>query len=120
VVGGTQLPVPSQCEVGVYVNPLHEAVPQLVEVEASWQLPAPSQAPVLPQAVVDEQRACGSVVPLPTLTQVPPAPQTWQVGQLATPQQTLSTQLPVPHWLLAVQLWPELFLGRQAPFVPVQ
>jgi hypothetical protein len=76
VVGGTQLPVPSQCEVGVYVNPVHEAVPQETEVEASRQAPAPSQAPVLPQVAPMVQRACGSVVPLPTLTQAPPAPQT--------------------------------------------
>ena len=115
-----QLPAPSQFEVGVYVNPVQEAVPQLVEVDASEQAPEPLQAPVFPQVVVTVQRACGSVVPLETLTQVPPAPQTWQVGQLATPQQTLSTQLPVPHSWPAAQLAPELFLGRQVPFVPVQ
>ena len=102
------------------MNPLHEAVPQLVDVDASWQAPVPSQAPVLPQVVVTVQRAWGSVVPLETLTQVPPAPQTWQVGQLATPQQMLSTQLPVPHSWPALQLAPELFLGRQVPFVVVQ
>jgi hypothetical protein len=102
------------------VNPVHEAVPQEVELEASLQPPDPSQAPVLPQVAPIVQRACGSVVPLLTLTQAPPAPQTWQVGQLVTPQQTPSTQLPVPHSWSAPQLAPELFLGRQLPPVPVQ
>ena len=99
---------------------MQEAVPQETVVAACVQAPVPSQAPVLPQGATGVQRACGSVVPLETLTQVPPAPQTWQVGQLATPQQTLSTQLPVPHSWPAAQLAPELFLGRQVPFVPVQ
>jgi hypothetical protein len=102
------------------VKPLQEAVPQLVVAGASSQAPVPSQLPVFAQVVVMAQRVCGSAVPLATLTHVPPAPQTWQVGQLATPQQTPSTQLPLPHSWAPPQLEPFDFLGRQAPAVPVQ
>jgi hypothetical protein len=102
------------------VLPEQEALPHWTEVAACWQAPAPSQAAVLPQGGLAAQRAWGSVAPAVTLTQTPLAPQTWQVGQLATPQQTPSTQLLVPHSWAAPQAAPELFLGRQLPLVPVQ
>jgi hypothetical protein len=100
------------------VVPEHEtAVPQVTFVGCCWQAPVPLQAPVLPQTPLFGQRACGSRVPEPTLAQVP-MPFTlhaWQVGQLADPQQTLSVQLPLTHWLPAVQAVPPARLGTQLP-----
>ena len=81
------------------------------------------QVPVLPQVPFEAQRACGSVVPLPTAAQLPALPvtlQAWQVGQLGLPQQTPSTQLPVEHSWLEKQATPLALTGRQAPPVPVQ
>jgi hypothetical protein len=54
------------------------------------------------------------------LTHIPAVPQTWQVGQLATPQQTPSTQFPVAHSIGSLQTAPDDFLGRHIPFGPVQ
>jgi hypothetical protein len=103
------------------VVPLHAGLPHWTEVEPCWQAPAPLQTPVLPQVPPTGQPPCGSAVPVATLTQTPlPPPQTWQVGQLATPQQTLSTQLPLPHSIGSAQLWPFPFLSRHIPFGPVQ
>ena len=59
-VGAAQAPVPLQCEIGVKVEPLQVAVPQETPVPPSWQCPAPSQAPVLPQGGLVAQRPCGS------------------------------------------------------------
>jgi hypothetical protein len=44
-----------------------------------------------------------------------PAAQAWQAGQLALPQQTPSTQLPLWHWLPAAQVTPEPSLAVHAP-----
>jgi hypothetical protein len=79
--------------------------------------------PVLPQVPLALQRACGSVTVLATLAHAPALPvtlQAWQVGQLAVPQQTPSTQFPLPHSWLEKQATPVAFTGRQAPPVPVQ
>jgi hypothetical protein len=101
VLGVPQLPLPLQSAAGVNAVPLQSALPHGT-VAAAWvQAPAPLHIPVLPQVVVGAQRACGSAVAAPTLVQVP-SPfrlQAWQVGQLALPQQTLSTQLPLLHSL---------------------
>jgi hypothetical protein len=102
------------------VVPLQDGLPHWTEGAVCWQAPAPLQTPVLPQGGPAGQRECGSLEPDPTLTQLPAPPQTWQVAQLVTLQQTPSTQLPVPHSWSAPQLAPELFLGRQLPPVPVQ
>jgi hypothetical protein len=99
-VGVEQVPLPEQNAVGVKVVPLHEAAAQLTLVAACVQAPAPLQLPVLPQVPLALQRPCGSVTVLATLAQVPALPVTlhaWQVGQLAVPQQTPSTQFPLPH-----------------------
>jgi hypothetical protein len=117
-VGGRQLPVPSQCETGVKVDPEQEAVPQATLVELSWHAPAPSQVPVLPQGGLAVQRA--SATPTPMLAHMPELPQAWQSGQLATPQQKPSVQLPVPHSWAAPQVAPEGFLARQLPPAPLQ
>jgi hypothetical protein len=77
----------------------------------------------LPQVPLAAQRLCGSVAPLEMLAQVPALPDTlqaWQVGQLALPQQTPSTQLPLPHSWLEKQATPLALTARQLPPAPVQ
>jgi hypothetical protein len=123
VVGLEQVPLPEQKAVGVKVVPLHDAAAQLTLLAACVQAPAPLQTPVLPQVPVVPQRACGSLTVLATLAQVPALPvtlQAWQVGQLALPQQTPSTQLPLPHSWFEKQATPVALTGRQAPALPVQ
>jgi hypothetical protein len=73
-VGAAQLPLPLQCETGVKVDPLHDWLPQETPVPASWQAPAPLQAPVLPQGGFGAQSPCGSAVLAATLAQVPGLP----------------------------------------------
>jgi alpha-D-ribose 1-methylphosphonate 5-triphosphate synthase subunit PhnH len=100
VEGAEQAPAPLQNATGVKVVPLQDADPQVTLVPAWVQAPAPLQVPVFPQVPLALQRACGSVTVLATLAQVPALPVTlhaWQVGQLAVPQQTPSTQFPLPH-----------------------
>lgn len=100
------------------VGPLH-----ITEVLACVQAPAPLQAPVLPQVVVTGQRPCGSARPPLTLAQVPGLAavlHTWQVGQLALPQHTPSTQLPLLHSWLPPQAAPVPLVATQLPPVPVQ
>jgi hypothetical protein len=55
------------------------------------------------------------------LVQAPALPETlqaWQVGQLLLPQQTPSTQFPVPHSWLERQATPVPLTGRQLPDEP--
>ena len=123
MVGVEQAPLPEQNAVGVKVVPLHDAAAQLTLLAASVQAPPPLQVPVLPQVPLALQRACGSVTVLATLAQVPALPVTlhaWQVGQLAVPQQTPSTQFPLPHSWLEKQATPLALTGTHAPPVPVQ
>jgi len=111
-VGVAQLPAPSQYAAGVIVVPLHEAEPHCTLVVACWQLPAPSQAPVLPQGGLAAHWL--EVVPAATAAQVP-CPlmlQAWQLGQLLLPQHTLLTQLPLIHWLPIAQLRPFFFRAQ--------
>ncbi len=116
-VGAAQAPVPLQCETGVKVEPVHVAVPHETLVPPSWQCPAPSQAPVLPQGGFAVQRPCGSVLLAGTLAQLPALPVTlhaWQVPHELELQQTPSTQvLPVRQSLVAVQACPRRFLLPQ-------
>jgi hypothetical protein len=117
------VPLPEQKAVGVKVVPLQVAAAQLTLVAACVQAPLPLQVPVLPQVPLAPQRVCGSVTVLATLAQVPALPETlqaWQVGQLALPQQTPSTQFPLPHSWLEKQATPVALTGRQAPPLPVQ
>jgi hypothetical protein len=134
----------------MHLRPLHDCVPAwqlpLLHVPASvsdaapavqmaaehvvpsaylWQPPAPSHRPLVPQlgAPLSAQASLGSMVPAATGVQVPVLPatlQAWQEPQAALPQQTLSTQWPVPHWLLAVQPRPTPTLAAQLPPAPVQ
>jgi hypothetical protein len=58
-----------QLDTGVYVDPVHEAVPQLTAVDACVQAPAPLQTPVLPQGGLGVQPL--SAVPEATFAQEP-------------------------------------------------
>jgi len=123
LLGVEQVPLPEQNEVGVKVPALQVAAAQLTPVDICVQAPAPLQVPVLPQVPLAPQRACGSVTVLATLAQAPALPvtlQDWQVGQLALPQQTPSTQFPLPHSWLEKQATPIALTGRQDPPLPVQ
>jgi hypothetical protein len=101
----------------------HEACEQLVPVGYVWQAPAPSHLPFVPQLVApwSLQNDAGAGVPAATgaQTPVPDRLHAWQGRQLAVPQQTPSTQLPLMHWPNVVQARP-FFLSAQliAPAVP--
>jgi hypothetical protein len=118
VPGLAQAPVPVQNAGGVKVVPLHDGFPHWTVVAPCAQPPNPLQKPVLPQGGLGVQAA--AEVPAGRLTHIPPVPQTWQVGQLATPQQTPSVQSPVPHSSAVPQAAPLAFLGRQLPPGPEQ
>jgi len=114
------VPLPSQPPTGVSVDPVQLAVPQLVPFAAKAQAPLPLQVPLVPHCgfcELDAHPPCGSTFPAATGWQVPAFPvrlQTWQLPQLATEQQTPSTQLPLSHSPPAAQSWPR----RLSPQVP--
>jgi hypothetical protein len=90
-----------------------------------WQPPAPSQRPFVPQAAarLSAQTPFGSTVPAATGAHVPGLPvtlQAWHDPHAALPQQTPSTQWPVPHWWSVAQDAPAACLPRHAPPAPVQ
>ena len=112
-----QLPAPLQAPSGVDVDPLHDAVPQLVPAAIGRHAPPPSQVPLNPQGGAGGQLPCGSIAPTGTGLHAPADPATLhdvQVPQLADEQQTPSTQLPLPHSAGAAQIWPSRF-GPQEP-----
>jgi hypothetical protein len=90
-VGVAQAPAPVQCETGVYVEPVHDAVPQDTLALACSQAPAPLQFPVLPQGGLAAQPPCGSTLPAPTSVHVPVA-HVWQRPHDDDAQHTPSTQ----------------------------
>ena len=105
VPGEAQAPAPSQCETGVAVIPVHDAVPQATVVGPCWQALAPLQAPVLPQGGLAGHWPAGAAVPAGIAAQEP-LPFTlhaWQSGQEALPQQTPLVQKPLMHWAVVVQ-----------------
>jgi hypothetical protein len=108
------VPVPVQCETGVNVEPVHDAVPQLTLLDACSQAPPPLQLPVFPQGGFGAQRVCGSAVPEGTLLQVPAFGamlQAWQSAHDEVLQQTPSTQKsPVRHSAVLAQDCPRRFL----------
>ena len=117
MVGCAQLPIPSQAPIRLAVDPEQLAVPQLVPDPPLRHAPLPSQVPSFPQGgLATAQEPCGSVFPAGTGWQepVPLRLQTWQVPQLAVEQQTPSTQLPLPHSVPTVQIWPR----RLSPHAP--
>jgi hypothetical protein len=99
VAGVAQAPAPSQCETGVAVIPVQEAVPQATLVEPCWHALAPLQAPVLPHGGLAGHWPAGAVTPM-GIEAHEPLPftlQAWQSGQVALPQQTPSVQKPLMH-----------------------
>jgi hypothetical protein len=86
----------------VAVPPAQLAGEQIVLSAYFWQPPAPSHLPFVPQVVGpwSVQNVTGAAVPATTGAHapVPETLQAWQAGQLALPQQTPSTQLPLMHW----------------------
>jgi hypothetical protein len=87
-----------------------------------WQPPAPLHLSFVPQleAPWSVQNDAGAAVPAPRGVQAPgllATLQAWQAGHDAEPQQTPSTQLPLMHWLPAVQVTP-LALSAQLRVVP--
>jgi hypothetical protein len=116
-------PAPLQKAVGVKVVPLQDEGAQVTLVDACWQAPPPLQAPVLPQVPFAGHPLCGSATLLGTLLQTPALPlmlHALQVGQLALPQQTPSTQKPLVHSRAVRQATPFDLCIRQLPFGPVQ
>ena len=104
VPGVAQAPAPVQCEMGVKVDPLHEATPQGVLTLACSHAPAPLQLPVLPQGGLAGQPACGSGTPTPTFAHAP-VMQVWHRPHDDDPQHTPSTQkLPVRQSVVVAQL----------------
>jgi hypothetical protein len=118
-VAGPQLPRPLHVRGDSSVPVLQLAPAHSVPAAYSWQFPLPSQDPSRPH--VDT----GSAAQLPrrsapagTGTQLPTWPATAQEKQLcpqAAEQQTLSKQLPVPHWTAAVQGWATVRFTLQVP-----
>jgi hypothetical protein len=87
-----------------------------------WQPPAPSHLPFVEQAgaPLSAHMCLGSIVPAAIGVHVPGLPATlhaWHDPQLELPQQTLSTQWPVPHWLSAVHAPPWTVFATHAPLV---
>jgi hypothetical protein len=98
------------------------AAAQLVPSGYFWQPPAPSHLPFVPQLAApwSVQKLAGAAVPAATGAQAPALPptlQAWHAGQLADPQHTPSTQLPLMHWLADVQASP-LALSAQLRVAP--
>jgi hypothetical protein len=115
--GWTHAPLPLQLPIGVNVDPLHEAEPQLVVTAALRQAPLPSHRPVKPQGGVGEQPPCGSISSAGIGLHMPARPATLHDRQLphaSDAQQTPSTQWPLSHSAPAPQSWPRRF-RPQAP-----
>jgi hypothetical protein len=108
-----QVPLPEQVDAGWKLVPLHETgSPHAAVAGPFWQALAPLHRPVLPQGALAGHWPAGAGALSATGVQVPGVPplQIWQVPQLVLPacsaQQTPSTQLPLMHWLPAVQTRP--------------
>jgi hypothetical protein len=96
---------------------------QVVPSAYFWQPPAPLHLPFVPHVVApwSAQNAAGAGVPAATGAQAP-VPETlhaWQAGQLALPQHTPSTQLPLMHWPPDAHVSPLAFSAQlRVPPVP--
>jgi hypothetical protein len=101
--------LPEQNEGAWYVVPVHDvARPHDVEAAACVQPLAPLQVPVLPQGGLAVHWPVGAAVPAASGVHVPGVVplQVWQVPHAELPQQTPLMQLPLMHWLPAVQAAP--------------
>jgi hypothetical protein len=87
---------------------VHDGAAHWTEVDPCVQAPAPLQVPVFPQGGAAVHCPVGAAVPAGYGAQlpIPLMLQAWQVPQVAVPQQTPSRQLPLMHWLAAVQACP--------------
>jgi hypothetical protein len=93
----------------VNVDPLHEAVPQLVVAGAFRQAPFPSHWPVNPHGGLGTQPPWGSISSAMTGLHMPARPVTlhdWQLPQLAAAQQTPSVQWLLSHSAAPPHSWP--------------
>jgi hypothetical protein len=102
----------------VNVEPVHEELPQLVDVGALAHAPRPSQRPVNPHGGTGVQPPCGSMSPAGTGWHVPAVPSTLherQLPQLGEVQHTPSTQLALSHSVPAAQICPKGFLPHAPP-----
>jgi hypothetical protein len=108
-----------QLPAAMNVDPLHDAVPQLVVAAAFWHAPLPSHLPLNPQGGLGAQPPCGSISSAVTGWHAPPSPATlhdWQLPHAAAEQQTPSTQWPLSHSLAPPHSWPRRF-RPQAPLL---
>src|ERR1700712_3469867 len=96
----TQVPV-AHSDVAVHICPL-----------TFLQLPDPSHV-LVPMQVGAE--VSGTPIAMFPQALPPPTAHDWHAGQLATPQQTPSTQVPVAHSDVATQPCPLLFLHMPIP-----
>jgi hypothetical protein len=107
---GLHSPRPSQTRAGVSVSVLaaHVEAAQVSKTVCSRQPPLPLQPPARPhEPAASAGHWLRGSMPLGTAVHVPTAPATLQAKQLAPHklvQQTPSTQNPVAHWSLSVQL----------------
>ena len=95
VVTGAHVPLPVQCDTGVAVEPVHDAVPHATLASACKQAPAPLQAPVLPHGGDATHWPTGAALPISTGAQLPalvPTLHAWHNPQDVLLQQTPSTQ----------------------------
>ena len=100
------------------VAPVQLATPQLVLGGAYWHAPAPSQRPVKSHWPPGVHRFSPSFSPAGIGWHEPAFPATAQekhVPQVATPQQTPSTQLVLSHSVLATHCWPSRFFPHAPP-----
>jgi hypothetical protein len=110
------MPVPLQNDWGWNVIPVHDtARPHDTLAAACVQPLLPLQTPVLPHGGLAAHWPAGAGVPEASGVQVPGVVplQVWQVPHITLPQQTLSMQLPLMHWLPAVHAFP---FGLSAQF----
>jgi hypothetical protein len=106
----TQVPVPSQRNAVVSVEPSQPACLHIVPVEYFWQAPAPSQTPLVPQLAAPwSEQSLRGLVPTSAGRQFPTAPgaaQLKQVSVQARLQQTPSAQNPLAQSAGIAQAWP--------------
>jgi len=124
VAPATQAPAPLHFDAAVSIEVVAShvaAAPHAVPAAMKAHAPLPSQVPSVPQvaAAIVMQVARGSAPPLSTGWQLPALPETAheeQAGQLASPQQTCSTQWPLMHVVPSVQAPPFLVRFVHEPF----
>ena len=118
VISAGQVPAPVQLAARMAVFPsLHEAMRQLVLLEAGAHMPPAPQVPFVAHGLLLLTLQASSAVPAETGAQRPvPLPQAWHVPQSATEQQTLSVQWFEPQSLFAEQVSPRAaFATTQLP-----